>query len=162
MVAQPETSSTFENGSFATPEVGHVLLINAPELKGAFTANLLNYLIYLVAAVSLFVACIIATGKTGVGQDSFGQIAMMLCPLTMIVVLVGFWSMRRTIRVERALQERFMSAINARLGLHPMEYTDILQKPDTIFLTDGEDITLWDISYSSDAITMTRVRPNGN
>ena len=162
MVAQPETSSTFENGSFATPEVGHVLTISAPERKDAATANLLNYAIYGVAAITLFAASVIATGKTAVGEDSFGQIAMMLTPITMIVVLVGFWSMRRTLRIERALQERFMSALNSRLGLHPMEYTDILQKPDSLFLTDGETITVWDIAYTSEAITLTRVRPSGS
>jgi hypothetical protein len=41
-----------------------------------------------------------------------------------------------------------------------MEYTDILQKPDSLYLTDGEKITLWKAEYSNESITIRRVRPS--
>jgi hypothetical protein len=65
-----------------------------------------------------------------------------------------------SLRTERTVQDRFFSSIRSKLNLSPMEYTDILQKPDTLILTDGETITLWNAEYSEDDITIRRVLPS--
>lgn len=159
MVAQPETPKIAGPDS-SDPDVGYTLSVPTPELRGAFRGDLLSYGIYAVAALSLFFVIIIASGRSGVPEESFSQIALLMCPVTMIVVLAGFWTMRLSLRNERTVQDRFFSTVKNRLNLSPIEYTDILQKPDTLILTDGETLTLWEAEYTPENITIRRVRPS--
>jgi hypothetical protein len=160
MVTQPELNDVAGHGANRVPEVGFTLSVPTPELRGAFRTNMINYAIYGVAAITIFAVVVIATGKSGLHPDSYGQIALLFSPVTMAVVLAASWTMRMSLRTERTVQDRFFSSIRSKLNLSPMEYTDILQKPDTLILTDGETITLWNAEYSEDDITIRRVLPS--
>lgn len=161
MVTQPEIDDVAGHGASRVPEVGFTLSVSTPELSGAFRTNLINYAIYGVAAITLFAVIVIASGKSGINPESYGQIALLLSPVTMAVVLAASWTMKHSLRTERTVQDRFFSSIRSKLNLSPMEYTDILQKPETLILTDGETITLWDVEYSEESITIRRVLPSG-
>lgn len=160
MVAQPETNDFSSQGVDNNPSVGYTLTIPAPEMAGGIRTHILNYGVYVVAAITLFAVLVIASGKSGIPEENYAQIALLLCPVTMAVVLAGFWTMRASLRNERVVQDRFFSTVRSRIGLSPMEYTDILQKPDSLYLTDGETITLWHTDYTEDGITIRRVRPS--
>jgi len=160
MVAQPEMHDLAFTGINSNPEVGFALSVPTPEMRGGIRTHIFNYGVYVFAALTLFAVLIIASGKSGIPHEDYAQVALLFCPVTMAVVLGGLRTMRISLRNERVVQERFFSTVRARTNLSPMEYTDILQKPDTLFLTDGETITLWKIDYSDESITIRRVRPS--
>lgn len=160
MVAQPEMHDFASHGTNSNPDVGFSMSVPTPEMRGGLRANVLNYGVYVIAAITLFAVIVIASGKSGIPQTAYAQVALLLCPITMVVVLAGMRTMRISLSNERVVQDRFFSTVRARTNLSPMEYTDILQKPDTLFLTDGETITLWKAEYSDESITIRRVRPS--
>ena len=159
MATQPEVNDVAGHGANHLPEVGYTLSVPTPEMRGALRTNFVNYATYAVAALTVFAVIVIASGKSGIGEESYAQIALLLSPVTMAVVLAASWTMRASLRTERAIQERFFNSVRSKLNLSPMEYTDILQKPDTLVLTDGETITLWSAEYSEEEITIRRVLP---
>lgn len=160
MVAQPETHDFASRGIDSDPDVGFTLSVPTPEMRGGIKTHIINYGVYVVAAITLFAVLVIASGKSGIPEESYAQVALLICPITMAVVLVGMRTMRISLHNERVVQDRFFSTVRARVNLSPMEYTDILQKPDSLYLTDGETITLWKAEYSDENITIRRVRPS--
>lgn len=160
MGAQPEMHDFASHGMNSNPDVGFTVSVPTPEMRGGIRTHIINYGVYVVAAIILFAVLIIASGKSGIPEDSYAQVALLLCPVTMAVVLAGMRTMRVSLHNERVVQDRFFSTVRSRVNLSPMEYVDILQKPDSLYLTDGETITLWKAEYSDEEITIRRVRPS--
>jgi hypothetical protein len=136
--------------------------ITIPELKRVNFLTFIETVCIGISTVILSLSLLVFILSLGFERSDIGSIIFAGTALVAFLIVVAFTDakLNETVKV---VDHKFNEAIKSQLGLQPVDNATVAHKKSGyMYLTDGTNVTMWEIYYypdESDLITLERYIP---